>query len=272
MGTHLQPYNASNYTIGGTRAWFNRDVDLTLTPARREGFKDLGNVVDAPQEQEIDELEHYTARSGTRRRDRLLVREISEEIVLTLDEPNYENLRTFFRGGDVTDVAASSGNSVSDEVVQLVDLETRILYKGYNASSIVVKDITDVTTYVKDTDYEEVDVIGDWKGIKIKSGGAITSGDFLRVSYDYDVRAHKRFAPATDLEVKGQFLLFGVSDTGNEFIRSFEQVQIQPEGAFDFDDEDWTNFQLRVIVIDDTDNSPNFPFGIFEHYGTGEDL
>ncbi len=334
MGTQYEGGSPQNYTVGGTRFWFNRLADDSVSPVRYEGYRDMGNVVDSSLEQAIEELEHYSSKSGTRRRDRSLVTQIEEAITFTLDEPNAENLRAFFRGGAVTDepdvpenasawvattayalgdwvepisptgfafkatVAGTSdaseptwptteGDTVvdatvtwttyligtqADEIMQLVGVEERILGKGYNAGAVVVKDITDVTTYVKDTDYSEVAIIGDYVGIKRIEGGAIASGDFVRVTYNYERRAHKLFSPATELEVKGQALFFGVSDTGNEFVRSFRTAQIQPEGAFDLDDEDWSTFDLNLKILDDTDVTPTAPFGLFRHYGVGTDL
>lgn len=264
--------SASNYSIGGIRAWFNREIDITVSPKRFEGFIDLGNVVEAPQESEKEVVEHFTAKTGTRKRDRKVDRDITEDIVLTLDEPNLENLRGFFRGDDVTDIAVSTGGgSVVDEVIKATRTDLRILFKGFNATNIVVKDITGVTTHILDTDYSVEDILGGWKAIK-RIGVGIADGDLLRVTYNFDIRAHRQFAPQTKLNVEGQFLLFGVSDTGNEFIRSFEKVEISPEGSFDFDDEDFSQFQLRVSILDNTDSVPSFPFGIFEHYGVGTDL
>ncbi len=265
--------SASNYSIGGIRAWFNREVDITVTPKRFEGFIDLGNVVEAPQESEKEVVEHFTAKTGTRKRDRKVDRDITEDIVITLDEPNLENLRGFFRGDAVTDIAVSTGGgSVVDEVIKATREDTRILFKGFGATAIVVKDITDTTTFAITTDYTEEAILGGWVGIARVAGGTIGDGDLLRVSYTHDIRAHRQFAPQTKRNVEGQFLLFGVSDTGNEFIRSFEKVEISPEGSFDFDDEDFSQFQLRVAILDNTDNVPAFPFGIFEHYGVGTDL
>ena len=335
MGTQYEGGSPQNYTVGGTRFWFNRLVDDSLSPVRYEGFRDMGNVVDSSLEQAIEELEHYSSKSGTRRRDRSLVTQVEEAITFTLDEPNAENLRAFFRGGDISEVEASpatasawqattvyalgdwveptvpngyiykatvAGTSdatepspwdttpggttvdatvtwttyligtVTDEVMQIVGSETRILGNGYAAANVVVKDITDVTTYVKDTDYTEEAVLGGYVGIKRIEGGSITSGDFLRVSYDYEVRSHKVFSPATNLEVNGQALFFGVSDTGNEFVRSFRTAQIQPDGAFELDDEDWSTFDINLKILDDTDVTPTAPFGLFRHYGVGTDL
>jgi hypothetical protein len=269
---YFQGGSPSNYTIGGARFWFNRSVDPLAAVPTFEGWQDMGNVVDSSLEQEVEEQDHFSSKTGTRRKDRSLVKEISEEILFTLDEMSTENLRSFFRGGDVTDVTATASVGVVDEVAQLVREDERILGKGYNATSIVVKDITGVTTYVKDTDYAEVDIIGGWKGIKRIATGGIGDGDFVRVDYDYDQRAVRRFSPATNLEVKGQAMFFAVSDTGNEFLRSFLNTQLEPEGAFELNDDDWSTFQLRLKILDNSDAVPSAPFGLFDHFGTGSDL
>ena len=336
MGTHLEGGSAQNYTIGGARFLFDRLLDGSTDPQRFAGYRDVGNIVDASNEQTVDILDHFTSKSGTRRKDRSLVREIEDDIILTLDEPNAENLRLFFRAGVTTDhptvtatpdiwVTATSyvrGNLVKpitvpgdryfvvvneggtsdageptwptvlgatiddngilwkavesrvvdDEVIQLLRTDIRVL-GGFNAASIEVKSIDDVTTYVLDTDYTVADFIGGYKSIKRIGGGAIADGDFLRVNYVYDIRDHRAFSPSTELEVQGRALFFGVSDTGNEFIRQMALVQIEPEGDFQtFDDEDWSQFQLRVKILDDTDNVPDRPFGLLKHFGTGEDL
>ena len=324
-----------NYTVGGTRFWFNRLVDDTLTVPTYEGFRDMGNVVDSSLEQAIEELDHYSSKSGTRRRDRKITTQIEEDITFTLDEPNVENLREFFRGGALTDVVASPGDASdwlattayvlgdwvvptarngfiykcttagtsdssepspwdlvaggtttdatvvwttyvlaarANEVMQLVGTETRILGYGYAAASVVVSDITGVTPFTLTTDYLIVDVIGGYKGIQRVAGGGITDGEFVSVDYDYETRANKLFSPATNLEVKGQAMFFGVSDTGNEFVRSFRTTQLQPDGAFELDDEDWSTFDLDLSILDDTDVTPTAPFGLFRHYGVGTDL
>jgi hypothetical protein len=332
----LQGGSPSNYTIGGARFWFSRLVDETATPPTYEGFRDMGNVVDSSQEQTIEELDHFSAKTGTRRKDRSLVTEISEEIVFTLDELSTENIRSFFRAGAVTNGDAvnaspsawvlstayavgdwvepttpagyvykctTAGTSditepspwdttpggtttdntvtwttyavptVTDEVMQLVATQLRILGNGYNAANVVVKDITGVTTYTVTTDYTlETISPGGYIGIKRVAGGTIADGEFVRVAYDYDTRERKIMYPATILEVIGQALFFGVSDTGNEFIRSFAKAQIEPEGAFELDDEDWSTFQLRLKILDNSDAVATAPFGVLEHLGTGQDI
>ena len=326
--------SADNYTLGGARFWFNRLVDAGASPPTYEGFRDMGNVVDDSQEQDTEELDHFSAKTGTRLRDRSLTTEVSEELVFTLDELSTENLRSFFRAGDVTandaipaeastwvtitayalgdwveptvpngyiykatvagtaDVGEPTfptvvGDTVvdgtvtwttfliptkADDVMQLVGVEERILGAGTGPVNIVVKDITDVTTYTITTDYTVEDVIGGYKAIKRVAGGTITDGEFLRVSYDFAVRERKTMYPATNLEVKGQAKFIFASDTGNEYERTFQLAQMEPEGALEGDAEDWTTMQIKLKVLDNSDAVPAAPFGVLEHFGTGQNV
>lgn len=263
----------ANYTIGGGRFWFSELLDATTDPQRFAGNRDFGNVVEHEFEQEIDELEHFTSKTGTRRKDRTVVREISASLLLTLDELSIKNVRDFFQGGEITDQAAAvGGGAVVDEIQRLDGEEIRILGKSLNGTAIVVDDITGATTFTAGVDYGVVDVIGGYKAIKRIPAGAIGDGDFVRVNYTFDIRENKSFAPSAVLERKGSAVFFGVSDTGNEFIYTFENVQIIPEGSFALDDEEFSQLQIRVDILDDSTANPNFPFGLFEHFGTGQDL
>jgi len=264
----------SNYTIGGGRFWFNENVDLSLTPPRRKGWRDMGNVVEHEFESEKETLDHFSTKTGTRKKDRSVNREISEALIVTLDELSVLNLKSYFRGDAVTDVAASvGGGAVSDEIASLEGEELVMLGYGYNASSIEVKDITDVTTYVLNTDYTvETDAISGYKGVRRMATGSIADGEYVRINYTYDIRVHKQFAPQTKTLREGQALFFGVSDTGNEFIRSFNYVSLEPEGNFNLNNDDWSQFQLRMEILDDSEATPTAPYGLFKHYGVGTDL
>ena len=272
--TYYEGGSPSNYTIGGVRVWFDRLLDDSTTPVRYEGYRDLGNVVESSFEEAIDLLEHFSSRSGTRTKDAELVTKVGEDLVVTLDELNVYNLRSYFMGGNVTDLAASSGGamSISSEIMRLDGTEVRILGYGYNAVGIDVFDIAGSVALSSSTDYEIVDIIGGYKGIKRRTGGTITTGAYVKVDYDYDQRAHKLFYPVTSTTVKGKAMFFGVSDTGQEFAREFRNVQMKTEGNFSLKDADWTTFQLRLAILDDTETVPTAPFGLFRHYGRGTGL
>lgn len=82
-------------TIDDTTA----DGDITLT---RNPYIYLGNVVTGEFGSDITFLDHFTAKTGSRVKDRSVVQEISITYNLTLDEPCVENMNFFMLGGAVT--------------------------------------------------------------------------------------------------------------------------------------------------------------------------
>lgn len=87
------PGNEENYTIGGVRFLFTETGGTEL---------DFGNIVSGSFSSDISFLDHFTAKSGTRLKDRSLVQEISISINLTSDEPSEELLNLFTLGGTIT--------------------------------------------------------------------------------------------------------------------------------------------------------------------------
>jgi hypothetical protein len=92
------------------------------------------------------------------------------------------------------------------------------------------------------------------------------------VSYTYEQRVAKKFSPATTLVRKGIALIFSVSDQGNEFVQDYALVQLEPEGQLALSDQDWSKFQMRLKVLDNSSVVPTAPFGLFYHYGVGTNL
>lgn len=87
------PGNAENYTIGGLRFYFTPNLGTELY---------FGNVVTGGFNSDITFLDHFTAKSGTRVKDRSIVQELTVQINLTCDEPTVEMMNFFMLGGDVT--------------------------------------------------------------------------------------------------------------------------------------------------------------------------
>lgn len=86
------PGNAENYTIGGLRFYWTPDGGSELY---------FGNVVTGGFNSDITFLDHYTAKSGSRVKDRTVVQEIAVQINLTCDEPTVELMNYFMLGGTI---------------------------------------------------------------------------------------------------------------------------------------------------------------------------
>ena len=69
-------------------------------------FRDLGNVPEAELTLEIEELEHFTSRAGTRSKDLVVVLEKGGNVRFVMEEWTPENLLIFFLGTTVDEMAA----------------------------------------------------------------------------------------------------------------------------------------------------------------------
>lgn len=262
--------STANYLIGGTRFWFNRLIDDSVTPNLFRGYRDVGNVKQAPATPEREVKDHFSARRGGRRRDLSLTQEMGEDIVVTFDELSAENMWNYLKSMSMTQVA-SSAPAVTDYVGQFFQTDT-VIIPDYNPSAIVVKDITGVTTYVLNTDYTVVNVIGGYKGIQRVTAGGIADLAYIRVNYTGAERAHRLLQPGTQTNIFGQCILFGVSETGPEFVRSYRKVQLESEGSMEVKPDDWSEWQLHIKVLDDSEVTPTAPWGLFKYYGSGSNI
>jgi hypothetical protein len=165
--------------------------DITVT---RLGELYLGNVVTGEIAPDITYLDHFTAKSGTRKKDRSIVQEIMVPINLTLDEPNVDAMNYFMLGGAI-------------------------------------------------------------------AAGTYPTGLTPQV-----------FQPYTDLDKKGGCRLAGVSDSGNEWVWEIPRCSFKPDGAFSYNDQDWSQFSFIVEVLDASDESATKPYGDLYHFGVDENI
>lgn len=119
----------------------------------------------------------------------------SVELSITMVDFVAENIGLAVRGS----VTAVAGGTVAEEAV--------VAYLGgltplahVNPTSVVVKDVTDVTTYVAGTDY---DVTAG--GLFIPTGSSIDDGDTLHVAYSY----------------AGENLVQALTDSGQDYVLRF---------------------------------------------------
>lgn len=265
MGIHHQLGAPENYTIGGLRFFFDEIINTV-----NQGYLYLGNVVTGGLTPTVDNLDHFTAKSGKRLKDRRVTREVSMAFNFTLDEPNVFAMNLFMYGAGVSKVAAAPATAVAAQPMVANDLEGLILpQKG--ATAIVVTNVTNPGPLVLNTDYTVEDILG-YKRIKTITTVDVVNGDVLTVAYTYDKPAHRTFKPATRTLREGRALVQGVSDIGNEFEFEISKCSLAPSGDFTFNDQDWSQFQFSLEILDNSSAAPTTPFGEFRHHGTGQDI
>lgn len=254
--------NAENYTIGGSRLFFNERVNSV-----DQGYLYLGNIQTSGLSPAVEKLDHYSSKSGKRLRDRSIVRQAQLTLNLTLDEPNAAAMNLFMFGSGATPAASASGQSVTASPAVIRTNEAFIIPQQ-NPTAIVVK--KGATTLVLGTDYTITDMLGYKKIKRTSTSVAVLEGDVVTVDYTYALPARQSFKPMTTLLREGKAVLFGVSDIGNEWIYTIPKASLTPSGDFTLNDQDWSSFQFTLEILEDT--SAADPYGTVDFYGTGNNI
>lgn len=127
------PASTENYTVpGGIKLFFNEG----------NGERDLGNMTSVDIDPTSEDLEHFSNRSGQRRKDKVIPIEEKCAIKFSLDEPVAENLRYFFRGDDITTVGESTGTK-TDQKVTLDGILLQSVGQYYGLTSVTLRQFLD---------------------------------------------------------------------------------------------------------------------------------
>jgi len=127
------PHNIENYTVpGGVKLFFDDGT----------GERDLGNITELDIETSTEELDHYSNRSGKRMKDKIIVLEEKLNIKFKFDEPVIENLRYYFKGGDIENVGAGTANKTDLKLI-LTGTLFQSVGQYYGLSSVTVRQFLD---------------------------------------------------------------------------------------------------------------------------------
>lgn len=264
MGTYNSLGSAENYTIGGLRFFFDEQI---LT--QYQGYLYLGNVVTGGLTPTVDNLDHFTSKSGKRLKDRRVTREVSMAFNITLDEPNAAAMNLFMFGGAVTSVALNA-SVVATPLAAVASYLEGVIIPDKTPTAIVVT--AGVTPAVLNTDYTLVNVLGYTKVLPMAASSVLTAGTAYTIAYTYPRPAHRSFKPATRTLREGRAIIQGVSDIGNEFEYEVPKCSLAPSGDFSFNDQDWSQFQMTLEILDNSTVDVTTPFGTVRHQGTGQDI
>lgn len=161
------------------------------------------------------------------------------DVSIELDEVNSENIALLWLG-DSSDVSVT-GASVTDEVLTAKQDVYQDLANPF-VSTVVVQDVTDITTYVEGTDYELIANLG---MIKILSTGSITLNDVLHIDYAYASKTSKKVTGGTNSSIKIALRLDGVNlATQADVLFNAWEAVLAPEGGIDLLSDDFTKLPL----------------------------
>lgn len=155
--------------------------------------------------------------------------------------------------GTVGDASAAGGSISGEVVVAAHDLWRRLAHPG--VSSVVVKDVTDTTTYTNGTDYVYDAATG---RVKALSSGTIGDGDTLHISYSYAALTSTQILAAQSNEVRCAVSLTGTNLANQKKVEVYiPEAALIPSGDINLVGEDFIKYSLSGdIVLRDGESAP----------------
>lgn len=173
------------------------------------------------------------------------------EISITLDDIDKDNLALAFLG-TVSNVAVTGATVTAEPHVAKLGASIRTVQR--KISTVVVKDVTGVTTYVLDTDYIIENVTMGL--IKIIDGGGISQEDVLHIDYTYGSITGSKVEGGTDASIRVALMLDGenFADQSPVLVDVWE-AELSPQSGVDFLDDEYATLELKGTLTTPSDKS-----------------
>lgn len=180
----------------------------------------------------VEWKEHYNSEGFTPLLDAKYPSKKSAEIKFETSEITLEMQNRAFLGDIVsTDQAVATAEAIV--VAGTLVKEGSIVDIGYyNATIVVVKDATDVVTYIEGTDYTFDAKTGYITIIPTADGGSITTGDVLHLTVTAPAITMNTSATMKNSSLNGRFTVITSSQTGNDYKYVFKNVSVTQDGDF----------------------------------------
>lgn len=185
------------YHIGRGSLYFKKDGDT--------GYRLLMNAPSLTFNQDIEELKHYSSRSGISTVDKTVI--IRQELMasFTLDDKKMINEEMFYMAtGTTTSTQAAQNAQTVNITVGSGTLKEGVYEIGaYNLSSVTVELQGGSPDYTLNTDYE-IDLVQGL--IYVPSDSSIPSAGTITVTYNQALTTIELISAATATTVKGHFM------------------------------------------------------------------
>jgi len=239
------------YTVGKGCAY--------LSDTKTSGKRMLGNAPGLEINIEIEELEHFSSKSGLRVQDKKIVLESTGTATITLDEPKAANIDLFLLGDGVADASQASATGQQTTVV-VTDLGLWYEIGALQLSNVVVSDTPVTSPYTLNTDYE-LDLENGL--ICALSSGSISAAETLTIDYDQAAVTIEAVDALKSTSIEKYFWFYGASDVVGVQQGIVGKVSITPNGALSLiQDGEWQQLALDLEFLDATDIN-----GVFEYTG-----
>lgn len=117
---------------------------------------------------------------------------------------------------------------------------------------------------VENTDYV-VDLGSSQSDARVRaiSGASLVDGEEVKVTYTYPTFTSQitNIAKVGSIEGSARLEVHPQSGRGLQFDIEIPKCQIKANGNLDLNDQEWMKVPLSLVVLDDTDNTPSYPYG-----------
>ena len=217
------------YNTGGGVLYFRPLIDGVL------GIEsEFGGTENVSFSSEVETLTHDNTEGAVTVEDLSILKKITGKLTIETVEVSPEMLIKAFLGTDesVAVIANATGTTPSlGFVTNVLHGETYpIGVKHLDDATIVVKDDTDVTTYVLDTDYT-LSRMGDTTYITF-IGATIITGDILHIIADNSAYSDIRVEGFMESKLEGQLRFVSDVANGVAYTYVFHKVSLLASGDF----------------------------------------
>lgn len=206
------------------------------------GMLPLGNISAANIRITEDKKELLDYQSAGGGQANALRRIQTVELGLTLRDFTADNIAKALFGAATV---VTAGTGVTESVVGYEDALTPLGKAGI--TNLVVKDVTDTTTYVAGTDYDLVR-----SGLWVYASGDITDGDTLHLTYDHPAQNVVQALVNSGLEY--EVFLDGLNEaqSGKAVSINFHRLRFGPVSDWGLIGDDYGELALTADLLKDT--------------------
>ena len=237
----------SSIYSGGGRLYFKKlNADGTKDPIMYFGKTDGITMTVS-----VDYKEHNDTEGCEALLDARFPASKKTEVKFSTSEITLEMLNRAFLG----EITSISQSAETDKNITVAGSEVKpgyIVDLGvYNATGITVKDSTDATTYVENTDYTFESKSG---YLTILEGGSIAEGDELHVTLATVPALETRISAAMkESALQGEFIVITSSQTGNNYKYHFKRLSVSMDGDFQLKGDEIGTLSFSGSAMIDTD-------------------
>lgn len=241
---------ADNIVLGRGKLYFDRFAQNTDTSLGGERY--LGNTPSFGLTVETQQLDHYSAEEGLRKKDLSVTMQIDMGGQFVTDNIDLDNIAMFFFGEkSVENVSAITGqtdtfaSTIPGTYLQLGRSASNPV--GLRAvSNVVVADTETVpTTFIAGTDYT---VEADLGRVYILPEGNIAAGTELEITFDVAAHDHDLVVSGTDI-IYGALRFIAFNGVGKQTDFYMPKVALRPNGEYPLKGEDWQQFGFNLEIL-----------------------